>query len=125
MAQAAPANDLCAGALVIPPAGPFPHLTTVVDVTNATTTGDPGIPSCQSTVSRSVGYSFTPATSGAYDIELCNPPTLTTLSDTVLAIYTSVAGCTGPVTQVACNDASGTLCTGRRASLHQALTGGR
>src|SRR5436309_4759274 len=38
---APPANDTCAGAEVIPAAGPFPYTTALIgDITDATTTGD-------------------------------------------------------------------------------------
>ena len=68
--SAPPANDTCAGAEDIPPAGPFPYLTAVTgDVTDATTAGDPPAPSCAdggTSTSRSIWYSFTPAVSGVY-----------------------------------------------------------
>ncbi len=92
-ALALPANDQCSGADVIPGSGPFPYLSTVVDIADATSTGDPPVPSCQSNVSRSVWFSFTPATSGAYTFSLCpDAPTATTVDDTVLAIYASSQG---------------------------------
>src|SRR5207244_3820930 len=97
-----PANDLCAGAVVIPPAGPFPFLTSPVDITNATITGDPPIPSCQTNVSRSIWYSFTPAVTGSYTISTCQTDApASTLPDDVITIYTSAAGCAGPFTQLA------------------------
>ena len=94
---AAPPNDQCGGAAVIPPAGPFPYLTALIpDISSATTLGDPAPPSCQPDVSRSVWYSFTPATSGAYSFSLCaDAPTGTTVDDTVLALYSSSAACSG------------------------------
>ena len=96
-----PANDQCAGAIVIPPAGPFPHLTAPVDVTFATTTGDPPLPSCQTSVSRSIWYTFTPAVTGSYTISSCQTEApASTLPDIVLAIYTG-ASCAGPFTQLA------------------------
>jgi hypothetical protein len=55
-----------AGAIVIPPAGPFPHLPAVTaDITDATLTGDPAVPSCTflgGPVSRGTWYTFTPST---------------------------------------------------------------
>src|SRR5262245_14032392 len=42
-----PANDTCAGALTIPPGGPFPYLTPIVETLMATTTADPPRPTCQ------------------------------------------------------------------------------
>ncbi len=100
--QAPPANDLCDGAEVLPGAGPFPLLSTVVaDITEATTTGDPSAPSCQTNVSRSIWYSFTPSASAVYTISTCaDAPTATTVDDTVVGIYTSTAGCAGPFTIV-------------------------
>jgi uncharacterized repeat protein (TIGR01451 family) len=90
---AAPANDQCSGAEVIPGNGPFPLLSSAVDITDATVTGDPSLPSCQSNVSHSVWFSFTPVTSGDYTFSLCaDAPTATTVDDTVLAIYSSSLG---------------------------------
>src|ERR1051325_448897 len=71
--QAAPANDLCSGAEVIPAAGPFPYNTAITpDITDATITGDPPTPSCPTgSVSRSIWYTFTPSTSANYTIATC------------------------------------------------------
>lgn len=106
----APVNDDCAGAEVIPAAGPFPYLTAVTaDITDATATGDPPAPSCQSSVSRSIWYTFTPSTTSSYTISTCaDAPTGSTVDDTVVAVYTSAAACAGPFTQVvgACDDDS-------------------
>jgi uncharacterized repeat protein (TIGR01451 family) len=103
-----PTNDLCGGAEVLPGAGPFPLLSAITgDITDATTTGDPGIPSCQTNISRSIWYTFTPATTGAYTISSCaDAPTSSTLDDPVLSVWTSTGGCGGPFTQVAggCDD---------------------
>lgn len=106
---AAPDNDNCSGAQVIPAAGPFPHTTPLVpDITDATSEGDPPVPTCQSLVSRSVWYTFTPVTSGRYVFSTCaEAPTGSTVDDTVLAVYTSATGCAGPFTEVggaACDD---------------------
>ncbi|MFL6212739.1 MAG: C25 family cysteine peptidase [Blastocatellia bacterium] len=100
--QAAPPNDLCSGAEVIPAAGPFPYNTTITnDITDATTAGDPPTPSCQSSVSRSIWYTFTPSASGNYTIATCTDAgTGTTVEDTVMAIYTSSNGCVGPFTEI-------------------------
>ncbi|HKP11299.1 MAG TPA: hypothetical protein VJZ91_04285, partial [Blastocatellia bacterium] len=100
--QVAPSNDTCAGAQVIPAGGPFPYLTTTVpDVTDATTVGDPPAPSCQTNVSRSIWYAFTPSATGTYTIATCSDAgTSTTLEDTVMAIYTSSNGCSGPFTEI-------------------------
>lgn len=111
--QVAPSNDQCAGAEVIPGAGPFPILSAVTaDVTDATTTGDPTAPSCQTCVSgqvsRSIWYRFTPSVTATYDFSLCaSDGTASTVDDSVMAIYTSSTGaCGGTFTQVplACDD---------------------
>lgn len=106
-AHAAPINDTCSGAEVIPPSGPFPHSTTLVpDLGMATTAGDP-MPSCVTTFSRGIWYSFTPAETAEYQIATCSPPTATTIDDSVLVIYTSSDGtCGGTKTELAngCND---------------------
>lgn len=93
----APPNDQCAGAEVIPAAGPFPYQTAVTsDVTGAGVTGDPAAPSCQPDVSRSVWYKFTPATPGNYTFSSCaDAPTGTTVDDTVIAVYSSAGACSG------------------------------
>lgn len=99
--QVAPANDLCANAEVVPAAGPFPFTTSVTaDITDATIVGDPPLPSCQTNVSRSIWYRFSPNATGQYTISSCaNAPTATTVDDTVMAIYTG-GGCGGPFTEV-------------------------
>src|SRR5262249_24080330 len=109
--QVAPANDFCSGAEVIPGAGPFPYLTSITaDITDATTTGDPPLPSCQTLVSRSIWYKFTPATTAAYTLSTCpSDGTATTVDDTVMAVYTSsTSACGGVFTQVplGCDDDS-------------------
>lgn len=93
---AAPSNDLCGAAELIPGGGPFPYLSSVVDITDAGTVGDPPSPSCQSSVSRSVWYTFTPASTGAYTFSVCSDaPTATTVEDTVLSLYFATGTCTG------------------------------
>lgn len=93
---AAPDNDLCAGAEVIPGAGPFPYLSGTHDLTDATTDGDPPLPSCQTNLSRSVWFAFTPAASGSYALSLCaDGPTGTSVEDTVLAVYGAAGDCAG------------------------------
>jgi uncharacterized repeat protein (TIGR01451 family) len=92
----APANDTCGAAEVIPGAGPFPYDSSVVDLTDATTTGDPPTPTCQPDISRSVWFSFTPASSASYTFSVCaDAPTATTVEDTVLAVYASAGTCSG------------------------------
>jgi hypothetical protein len=105
---AAPANDQCAGAEAIPGTGPFPYLSSVHDITDATMLDDPPLPSCQTNLSSSVWFSFTPAANGSYSLSLCaDGPTGTTVDDTVLAIYEATGDCAG-FTEVAggCDDDS-------------------
>ncbi|MBI3449605.1 MAG: hypothetical protein HY049_11910 [Acidobacteria bacterium] len=114
----APSNDTCAGAEVVPASGPFPYLTSIVDVTDATAGGDPALPSCQADVSRSVWFTFTPATTALYDLSICaDAPTASTLDDTVLAGYAGTGQCAG-LAEIAggCSDDS---CgpTGRQSDL--------
>src|SRR5690349_2767543 len=94
---AAPSNDNCSGAEVIPAGGPFPYSTSIRDITDATITGDP-TPLCSdpAMLSRSLWYRFTPVLSGPYLISSCpSAPTATTVDDTVMAIFTSPGGCLG------------------------------
>jgi hypothetical protein len=97
-----PSNDNCSGAEVIPGAGPFPLLTSVVaDITEATRDADPPNPSCQTSLSRSIWYTFMPSTTAIYTISSCaDAPTATTVDDTVIGVYTSAGGCAGPFTQI-------------------------
>ena len=103
---AAPANDLCTGAEIIPTNLGFPVWTTIRDISGATTNGDPAGPTCVATdfltnLLRSVWYTFTPAISRHYTISSCaNAPTATTVSDTTMAIYTSGAACLGPMVEI-------------------------
>ena len=95
---AVPANDTCAGAETIPGAGPFPHLSSIIDLTDATTAGDPPPPSCQTLISRSVWFAFTPADAASYTFSLCtDAPTATTVEDTVLVVYSASGSCAGLV----------------------------
>jgi len=99
----APPNDTCAGAEVIPGGGPFPLNTSLTaDITDATSAGDPPLPSCQTSVSRSIWYRFTPTATATYTISSCSDaPTGTTVDDTVMAIYTSSTGnCGGTYTEI-------------------------
>ncbi len=93
---AAPANDKCPGAEVIPPAGPFPYQSSLVtNLNEATTTGEP-LPSCVTSASRGLWYSFTPQVTADYRISTCSPPTKTTVYDTVLGVFHSSNGtCSG------------------------------
>jgi len=105
---AAPANDRCTNAMVIPASGPFPHLTAQVDITDATTNGDPSTAACQMDVSRSVWYTFRPTAADVYRISTCaESGAATTVRDTVMAVYTNATGvCGGTYTQIpdGCSD---------------------
>jgi uncharacterized repeat protein (TIGR01451 family) len=101
-----PANDQCGDAQSIS-AATLPALSATVDVSGATTFGDPPLPACQPVVSHSVWYTFSPNQTGSYTLATCSPATATTVSDTVLAVYTSSSGgCSGALAPVAsgCND---------------------
>src|SRR5687767_10068336 len=115
-----PPNDLCSGAEAIPSPGPFPFSSTVVDIREATSVGDPGVPSCASfAVTNSVWYVFTPSSTALYTLS-ANTDTATTVNDTVMAIYTSAGGCSGPFTPAFCNDDAGDL----QSAISAQLTGG-
>ncbi|MBK7384708.1 MAG: T9SS type A sorting domain-containing protein [Flavobacteriales bacterium] len=110
-----PANDLCASSIPIPGAGPFPHLTTVVNNTNATNTGQP-TPTCQGTANGSIWYSFTPTCSGEYRFSTCpaDAPSSGAI-DHVLVVGTGVCG--GAFTELACSDDAGALCSNATSSV--------
>src|SRR5439155_25063570 len=89
-----PLNDLCVGAEVIPPSGPFPYYTAVTDVSEATTIGDPSA-SCAfgNPFSHSIWYTFTPEVTSYYTLSSCaDTPTATRVPDTLMASYTSSGG---------------------------------
>ena len=98
-------NDTCASAVTIPPAGPFPYWTAVVDISNATTNGDPSLIfqdititnvfNYQTSLTHSVWFKFTPSATTNYSLSL-GSDTVTTIDDTVLAIFTATGGtCAG------------------------------
>jgi hypothetical protein len=93
---AAPSNDACPGAEAVPGNGPFPAYSSLVDLTGATSGGDP-VPACQPDVSHGVWFAFAPAMGGDYDFSICaDQGTATTVEDTVLALYDLAAGCGSP-----------------------------
>jgi hypothetical protein len=114
-----PANDVCAGAEVIPGAGPFPWLTTVVDTTLASTDSDPAPPACKPNSVRGVWFHFKPQYTTTYTLSTC-AETETTVYNTSIALYSSVGGCQGPFQLVACNDSS----CGPRAAITTSLNAG-
>ncbi len=107
-----PTNDVCSGAENIPLNATLPYLTAITDLSQATTNGDPPAASCVfSSVSRSIWYKFTPKSTDFYTISSCAnalKPTATTVQDTVMAIYTSSAGC--PATNELPSTATSTGC---------------
>lgn len=120
--MAAPTNDLCSGATLIPRAGPFPYLSPIVNIATATTPGDPPPPGSfyPPLVIRGVWYKFTPAVSATYTLATCSGPGASaTTADTVMAIYTSAAGCNGPF--VADGDADDQSCAPQASLTRQLL----
>lgn len=96
-------NDTCATAVTIPGSGPFPYWTPVIDISNATTNGDPTLLfedgtnffNYQTSLTHSVWFKFTPTLTALYTLSL-GADTVTTIDDTVLAVFTSTGGaCAG------------------------------
>ncbi|MCO6462190.1 MAG: T9SS type A sorting domain-containing protein [Saprospiraceae bacterium] len=99
-------GDICNEAIVIPGdgGGTFPYYTEVVSNEYATDEDDPTT-ACNSDTHRGIWFTFNPTASGEYNISSCqNDGTATSITDDVLSIYTSTNGCSGPFTQVACDD---------------------
>lgn len=119
---AAPTNDVCSGATIIPRAGPFPYLSPVVDISTATIPNDPPAPGpyYPTRVIRGVWYKFAPAVSASYTLATCSGPDATaTTADTVMAIYTSAGGCNGPF--VPDGDADDQSCAAQASLTRQLL----
>lgn len=98
---------------MIPAIGPFPFLTELADITDATTANDPPFPpleaSFDTNITRSVWYKFAPATSGLYTFS-SSGDTATTIKDTSMILYrSSTADCAGTLSIVAFNEDSGSL----------------
>jgi len=114
-----PGNDNCSGAIAITDTQVYPITTTAVDVSGATTTGDPtmcGVNGNTPNTDHTIWYTFVPAINATYSITTC--PTLapgSTLPDTVLGVFTSTGACAGPFTTVGCNDDDNT-CTNLTSS---------
>ncbi len=110
-----PVNDQCAGAMIIPPAGPFPAFLPSpndnLPIAGATDVGDPPLPSFpgleRTNLAHSVWFKFTPAESGLYTFST-GMDTYTAFRDSAMIIYTASGGC-GPFTFYALNDDSATL----------------
>jgi uncharacterized repeat protein (TIGR01451 family) len=123
--QAAPPNDDCVAAQVIPAGGPFPYVTTPVDMTNANTALEAAF-ACTTSGNRSVWYTFTPAASGNYKFSTCQGwASFNTLRDTILGVY---SGACGALVSIGCDD-DDTTCLGydgleRWSTAGAALTAG-
>jgi hypothetical protein len=108
--------------MVIPAAGPFPYRTPIVaDIRSATTNGETVLPSCAFDVTRSIWYRFTPSATARYTISTAFD-TATTLENPVMSIFSSPSLCSGPFTEVACNDDTGGF--NQRAGISTSLTNG-
>jgi|GEM_PF-6975781 len=117
---APPANDTCAGAVVV---GSVPYLSPVIDVLDATTSGDPSPLPPYTGLKRSIWFKFVPAATALYTVSV-GEDTQTSfgdlnMTDTVMGLY-SATGCAGPFTLVAENDDAGFL----RSALTNQLTAG-
>lgn len=107
---AAPSNDQCSGAIVIPSSG-FPRAMTPIDISGATSLNDPPLPVFpgfeRTNVANSVWFKFTPAVAGLYTFST-GPDTYTTFRDSAMAVYTATGDC-GPFSLYTFNDDSGSL----------------
>jgi hypothetical protein len=122
---ASPTNDVCSGAELIPGDAGIAqaYYTSPKDISLATTNGDPVAP-CQAFVTSGIWYTFTPNATAFYTISTCNDaPTVTTVTDTVMAIYSTTNGCGSTLTSVECDDdACGS--GGLQSSITTPLVGG-
>lgn len=122
--SAAPPNDVCSAAILVPASGPFPYLSPVVDVTDATTVGDPPLPPpstfFDTNVTHSVWFRFVPAVTANYTLSV-GEDTATTILDTSMAIYTSTTGCSGATNLYMFNEDSGLL----QSAIYANFTGNR
>jgi hypothetical protein len=100
----APVNDDCSGAIPVT-LGTNPGGCMTFSNAMATTSG--GYPAICNTISSDVWYSFTPNTTGAYQIDTNTPTGCAngTETDTVVAVYSS---CAAGLTPIACDDDTGT-----------------
>ena len=119
---APPANDTCAGAILVTG---VPFSSSAIDVRDATTIGDPDPIPPYTGLTRSIWFKFVPAATALYVLSV-GEDTLTDFgaqnpTDTVMGLYRSAsADCAGPLTLVAENDDAGFL----RSALTNNLTAG-
>ena len=110
VATSSPANDQCAGAVVLTNGVPF-----TMNTTNATSTGDP-TPSCAAKFGKGVWFIYTAPASSDVIASTCGSD-----FDTVLTVY---SGTCGALREVACNDDNGPSCAGTSASMRFSATAG-
>lgn len=111
----APANDECAGAIVVV-TGSNPGPYSNVGATNSTTAAGAPTPGCVATsFDMDIWFKWTASCSGLATFSTCSMIS----GDTVMEIYDGTAGC-GALTAVGCNDDS----CGVRSSVTGAVTAG-
>lgn len=100
-----PANDDCSGAIALTPGGVFADNVVTGTMLGATLTSGV-IPSCQNTNIADVWYTVVVPASGNLTIETQVSAT-SSLTDTVIAVYTATGICGGTLAQIGCDDDSG------------------
>ena len=98
-------NDLCADAIPL-----VPGLLQTMNTSGATSLGDPR-PSCASTTSNGVWFTFVPPADGIVTLSTCGSD-----FDTVLQVYTGECDSLVPL-EGGCNDDLGPACPGVQASV--------
>jgi len=98
-------NDLCADAIPL-----VPGLLQTMNTSGATSLGDPR-PSCASTTSNGVWFTFVPPADGIVTLSTCGSD-----FDTVLQVYTGDCQSLTPVVD-GCNNNDGPACIGPQASV--------
>ena len=106
---AAPANDTCAGAVVIPGNAPLPYWTAVItNVSAANGGGDPASPACfDGPVTNGIWFAYQPTIAGSYTFSV-STDTATTFIDTAMGIYSASGSC-GTLSLIGCSDDEGDL----------------
>ncbi|MBK8340484.1 MAG: hypothetical protein IPK99_11045 [Flavobacteriales bacterium] len=113
-AAGAPANDNCASAIAI---GSLPYTSDVIN--NALATDDAPLSSCDGPY-KNVWWTVQ-GICGTMTAITC---TGSTNFDDEIAVFTSTGGCSGPWTQVSCNDDNGAGCTSNYAGTSWTATAG-
>jgi len=107
--EAAPGDDACAGAIVIP-ATTFPYVTAAVDVSDATPQGSDDPDVCPVVgVDRTIWFAFTPTVAAQYTFSTCagDGASGSTVYDSVIGVLDA---CPPAGKTLGCNDT--TPCTG-------------